>query len=179
MADTIKQFSVDREKAQEGEYVTVSWSCQDTEAVSLSVNDGVMEYSMSLADSGSRTILIQNSPKGKTVLTLRSVNNGKVEKKEISVKVKNVETAKATKVGSFQDKVQIFFSDLKSSWRTFSARMKYGWQNLPPKRKTFFKIILIALVLIYLDILIHSFAYGNHVKKDHDRNIPQQESISV
>ncbi|MCI2081717.1 MAG: hypothetical protein LKJ93_00805, partial [Bacteroidales bacterium] len=87
-------FKVDRKAIKEGEAVIIHWECQNPDSVSLKVDDGYQSAILQLADSGNREISITRS-KGKTILTLRVVENGKLKKKEISIKVKKEKPQKA------------------------------------------------------------------------------------
>jgi hypothetical protein len=90
-------FDIDRKQVQEGESVTVSWSCESPDMVTLTVVDGVKSVHQ-LGDSGTRVIPATGNA-DKIVLTLRASIAGKTEEKTATVKVKR-KVVKAERVHS-------------------------------------------------------------------------------
>lgn len=171
------QFSVDRTKAKEGESVVVSWNCDSPDAVSLAVDNGYTSYNVQLADSGSRPVTIEQS-KGKTLLRLNVVYNGKVERKELSVKVEKVKAAKAPKTRTARKPLRNPFRNFRSNWNSFCYRLRYGWQAMPQKKRRNYSAILIALALIWLFTIARTCGYQAGYRNGVE-SAPQTTSVTV
>lgn len=163
-------FKVDKKKAKVGDWVTVSWNCDSPDAVSLTVDNGYSSYNVQLADSGSYGITIAKS-KGKTILRLNVVFNGKVQREELEVKVEESEhhqqsTGSSRKVYEAEpprsSKKRSFgnpLSWLSRKWSDFNARFRYGWSLLPEKKKRIYKIALWVIVAVWLFSIAQSIGY--------------------
>lgn len=162
------QFSTDKDKVKEGEYVTVAWCCEGPDAVSLTVDNGFSSYVMQLPDSGSRQIKVEKS-KGRTIFRLTVVYNGKAQRAELPVRVSNIKPVKASKPGhSFTfgkskssnagtykasnsgRTVKDIVENIKSWFRTTWGKIKLGWQMMPEKKRRTYKIIFAVLVAMWL-----------------------------
>ena len=164
MSDRTIQFSVDKTKVREGDYVVITWSCDGPDAVSLTVDNGMSSYNTQLADSGSRSVTIEKSKGNKTIMRLNVVYNGKVERKELEVKVEAVKPAKAKKVRTHKP-VSNPFRNFKSKWNSFVYRLKYGWQAMPERKRRIYKTILYALLAIWLLSTVRTCGYNAGYQK--------------
>lgn len=155
-------FSVDRQKATEGQSVTVSWSCESPDAVSLTVDNGFESTSVQLPDSGSRAIPIQKS-KRKTVLTLNAVFNGKVQRESIDVKVENIKVIRPERVnyskGGSSLKDLNPLPALKAFFSNVLEKFSQWWFSLPEGRRRLIKIILAAAIALVVADLCRSLGY--------------------
>lgn len=155
------QFQVGKTKVREGDYVVISWQCDSPDAVSLTVDNGLSPYNVQLADSGSRSVTIEKSKGKKTVLRLNVVYNGKVERKELEVKVEEVREAKAPKARqarparSFRNP----FRNFKANWNSFKYRLRYGWQVMPEKKRRIYKAIMYGLLAVWLFSIVRTCGY--------------------
>ena len=177
MSSTPIKFSVDKSKAKEGEYVTVYWSCESPDAVSLTVDDGFSPSRVQLPDSGSRVIAIGKSNDGKTTLRLNVVRNGKVERKELEVKVETMKAAKAkkTKTAHTRKPISNPFRNLKSGWNSFIYRLKYGWQVMPDKKRRTYKVALYAIIALWLLCIARTCGYQAGYDKGQNEAIDRTE----
>ncbi|MCI2082384.1 MAG: hypothetical protein LKJ93_04265, partial [Bacteroidales bacterium] len=109
--------------------------------------------------------------KGKTILTLRVVENGKLKKKEISIKVKKEKPQKARPAdntgrrrnGSCGKSCPLnnFFAKAKSDFGNFFCRMKSVWNYLPDKKKLAYIVLgLIIVVMILASISPKLLIFG-------------------
>lgn len=158
MSSKIK-FDIDKKSAKEGESVLVAWECGMPDAVTLTIENGYDTTRLQLADSGSRAILIGKS-KGKTTLRLTVARGGKIERKELSIRVKNVKSIRA-KVYRSRRKFSLREVPKRVSgwWRTLRARLSYAWQSMTPKQRRLYKIVLVMMVVLWLGGLWRSAGY--------------------
>ena len=143
-------FSIDRKNAREGESVMVAWECGMPDAVTLTIENGYESSRIQLPDSGSRAILIGKS-KGKTTLRLTVAKGGKIERKELTIKVKNIKPIRAK---AYRPRTKFSLRDLLRRvgewWRSFCSRVSYAWRTMPPKRQRFYKILLLVLAITWM-----------------------------
>lgn len=172
------QFKTDRTKVREGEYVIISWQCDSPDAVSLTVDNGFSSYSVQLADSGSRSVTVEKSKGRKTVLRLNAVYNGKVERKEIEVKVEEVKARRAPKAGTSPKPFRNPFRNFRSGWNSFKYRLSYGWQAMPEKKRRNYTTVLIALALVWLFTVARTCGYQAGYQKALD-SAPQTTSVTI
>ena len=161
MSDKTIQFSADKTKVREGDYVVVSWSCESPDAVSLTVDNGISSYNTQLADSGSRSVTIGKSKGNKTILRLNVVYNGKIERKELEVKVEGIKAAKAQKAKKIHTRRPTSnpFRNLKQNWSSFIYRLKYGWNAMPMKKRRIYKAIFCALLVVWFFSIARTCGY--------------------
>jgi len=151
----------------------VSWDCESPDAVSLTVDNGFRETSVQLADSGSRSVVMDQS-KGNTTLRLTVVQNGKVQKEELSVKVSKPK-AKTTKQ---HRPLNNPFKNLNGNWSSFIYRLRYGWQMLPDKKRKIYKAIFFGLIALWLFGIAESIGYKAGFKKGYE-SAPQELTQNV
>lgn len=132
------RFVVDRKKAVPGEYVTVTWTCEDPDSVSLTVDNGISVSNVQLADNGSRVVLIEQGKGGKTSLRLNAVFNGKVERQSIEVRTVSPSKPKRRRIS------------LKASWEIFRQRLVCSWRSMPEKTRRIYKILAAVLAAFWL-----------------------------
>lgn len=156
-------FTVDKKSVREGDYVVVSWACKNPDAVSLTVDNGYGQTSVQLADSGSRSVVMDRS-KGKTVLRLSVVQNGKIHKEELSVKVEARKAPKAERTSTHSGPKNSF-KNIKGNWSTFVYRLRYGWQMLPEKKRRIYRAILYALIAVWIFSIAESIGYRAGFRK--------------
>lgn len=152
-------FDIDRKQVQEGESVTVSWSCESPDMVTLTVVDGVKSVHQ-LGDSGTRVIPATGNA-DKIVLTLRASIAGKTEEKTATVKVKR-KVVKAERVNStpYGKKERtgngssknnpINLSRIKNWWQRTKDKYKTAWSYMPETKKLATKILGMMLALTIL-----------------------------
>ena len=150
MADL--SFNVDRTKANEGDYITVSWDCSNPDMVSLSVEDGTKTI-YQLGDSGSRSIKVSGES-DRINLTLSASTGGKVERRTLSVKVDR-KVARARKVKSSpkpssSKKRKLDFGKVGEWWRKSTADLKTVWGFMPSDKKLAYKVLCFLAVLSIL-----------------------------
>jgi len=142
-------FHIDKKKVTEGEYVTVSWDCQNPDMVSLVVADGSKSVHQ-LGDSGTKVIPASGNA-DQMVLTLRATIGGKLEEKSAKVKVKR-KVLKADKVSrgpKNQNSKPFDFTRIKDWWTRTTAQYKTAWAYMPETKKLAVKVMgLIAAVMI-------------------------------
>lgn len=158
MSSKIK-FDIDKKCAKEGETVLVAWECGMPDAVTLTIENGYETTRLQLADSGSRAILIGKS-KGKTTLRLTVAQGGKIERKELSVRVKNIKPIRAK---AYRPRRQFSLRDVPRRvgewWRTMCSRVRYAWQSMTPRQRRIYKAVLIMLVVMWLGGMWRSAGY--------------------
>ena len=156
-------FTVDRKSVREGETVMVTWDAGVPDAVTLTIENGYETSRLQLPDSGSRAVMIAKS-KGKTTLRLAVAQGGRVERRELCVKVKNIKPirAKAYRPKSHRNR-QFSLKNLPRRigewWRTFCSRMRYAWQVMPPKQKRIYRILLIVLAVMWMGSMWRNAGY--------------------
>ena len=159
-------FSIDRTSAHEGEVVTVSWDCGVPDSVTLRIENGYRTSILQLPDSGTRAILEEKS-KGKTTLRLSAACGTRVERRELTLRVKNLKTIKAEPIHN-RRKPHLDLSNLslrqlwlraKGAVVGFWRRVEYGWRVMPPKTKRIYKIMLIVLAVMWISALGQSRGY--------------------
>ena len=153
------RFDIDKKSVREGETVMVAWECGMPDAVTLTIENGYETTRLQLADSGSRAILIGKS-KGKTTLRLTVAKSGKIERKELSVKVKNIKPIRAK---TYRPRRQFSLRDVPQRvgewWRTLSSRVRYAWQSMTPRQRRIYKAVLIMLVVMWIGGMWRSAGY--------------------
>ena len=158
MSKEIK-FDIDRKSVQEGETIMVAWECGMPDAVTLTIENGYETSRMQLADSGSRTILIGKS-KGKTTLRLTVAKGGKIERREVAVKVKNIKPIRAK---TYRPRSKFSLRNLPQKvgewWRSLRSKVSYAWQVMPPRQKRLYKIFLIVLAVMWISGLGRTAGY--------------------
>jgi len=150
MADL--SFNVDRTKANEGDYITVSWDCSNPDMVSLSVEDGTKTI-YQLGDSGSRSIKVSGES-DRMNLTLSASTGGKVERKTLSVKVDR-KVARTRKVKSApkpssSKKRKPDFGKVGERWRKSTSDLKTVWGFIPADKKLAYKVLGLLAALSIL-----------------------------
>lgn len=173
-------FKVDKKKANIGDWVTVSWDCDSPDAVSLTVDNGFSSYNVQLADSGSYGITIAKS-KGKTILRLNVVFNGKVQREELEVKVEGSEQRE--KSNSAESDRKVYEAEppksskkaskaynnplnwISQKWDNFNAKFQYGWSLLPERKRRIYKTVLWVIVAIWLFSIAQSIGYKAGYKR--------------
>jgi len=169
----ILKFSVDKQKITQGEWVTVSWECEDPDAVSLTVVDteGNSRNIIHLADSGAQAVTLDLA--GKTVIRLNAVFGGKAQREEVTVKVakKKQEKAKDSqakearyegpgrKSNSSKNPFSNPFSNLGQKWNTFIQRLAYGWSLLPQRRRRIYKAIIWGIIAFWFFSIAQGIGY--------------------
>jgi hypothetical protein len=161
MSETKIVFSVDRTEVNEGENVMVAWDCGIPDAVTLTIDNGYSTSQIQLADNGSRMVAIHKS-KGRTTLRLAVATGGKIERREVILKVKNLKTiktesthktsanysyAKPRKSFSFKD----FYDKIKYRLRSFCQRLSYGWKMMPRRTKRIYQFALLLMVVMWFN----------------------------
>jgi len=136
-------FNIDKKQISEGEYVTVTWNCENPDMVTLSVQDGGKSI-YQLGDSGTRVVQASGNT-DRMVLTLRASLNGKVEEKSITVKVKRkvLKAEKVHRTSSWEGKKKKPFDlgRIKDWWTRFTAALKTGWAYMPETKKLAYKVL--------------------------------------
>lgn len=152
-------FSIDKKNAREGETVMVAWECGTPDAVTLTIENGYETSRLQLPDSGSRSVLIGKS-KGKTTLRLAVAQGGKIERRELSVKVKNIKPIRAK---TYRPRSRFTLRGLIARvgewWRTLLSRVSYAWRVMPPKRQRLYKFLLILLAVMWMGSLWRNAGY--------------------
>lgn len=145
-------FTADRKSVGEGEYVTLSWDCGMPDSVTLTIKNGYHTTRLQLPDSGSRSVLIEKS-KGKTTFRLVAAQGTSKQSQELSVRVKNLKTIRAKAYRPKKSRRPASLGELwsrtKAWWRNFCGRVSYGWRVMPPRQKRIYKIVLIALAIMW------------------------------
>ncbi len=157
-------FSSDKRSATEGDFVVVSWECWLPDAVTLTIENGYESSRMQLPDSGTRTIAIRKS-KGKTTLRLVASFGGRVERKELDIKVKNLRPVRAKVYRARPQRGRVWrpkewFSSLGYRWRSFCQRVVYGWRALPERKRRTYKLLLVLLVAMWIGSLMCTAGYN-------------------
>lgn len=174
MDSIIQDFSVSPKSIQEGGTVTVSWSCQNPDAVSLSVDLGSGPFNIPLADSGSRVIPVQSVKGGKALFRLSAVSCGKVSRQEVTVKVKPVKVYKARPVHNVGGadpvgKIKDFFRNASRGFmewtRTIVSNLTYRWQSLSPRKRKIWKSVFLFLLCLYLASIFQGVGYRAGYKR--------------
>ncbi|MBR2400502.1 MAG: hypothetical protein IKB03_01920 [Tidjanibacter sp.] len=176
-------FSVDRKSAHEGENVMVAWECDLPDAVTLTINNGYTTSQIQLADSGSRSVTMTKS-KGKTTLRLTAAFGGRIERKEIDVRVQNLKVTRTysapnrgrsgARGGSHRNfSLRGWWERVAYRLRSYWQRVKYAWQTMPPKTKRIYKFMLILLAAMWLS----SLSQGRGYKAGYERGF--QDAVEM
>lgn len=156
------KFDIDKKCAKEGEMVLVAWECGMPDAVTLTIENGYETTRLQLADSGSRAILIGKS-KGKTTLRLTVAQGGKIERKELCVRVKNIKPIRAKAYRTRRPRRQFSLRDVPRRvgewWRTLRSRVRYAWQSMTPRQRRIYKALLIMIAVLWLGGMWRSAGY--------------------
>lgn len=154
-------FSVDRTSATEGESVVVAWDCGVPDSVSLTIDNGYSSSRLQLADSGSRVIMVGRS-KGTMKLRLTVAAAGRIERRELSIKVKNLRTVKA-KTARPKNRPQFspkgLFGRVATWARNVRQRFSYAWRVMPAKQKRIYIIMLLVLAALWIGALSRDAGY--------------------
>ncbi len=153
MSNKIK-FDIDRRSVREGDTVMVAWDCGVPDAVTLTIENGYETTRLQLADSGSRAIVVGKS-KGKTTLTLAVAQSGKIERKVLSIRVKNIKPIRARAYRPRSARCASWsLRDVPRRvgewWRSMASRVRYAWSVMPPRQKRIYKFLLIALAVMWM-----------------------------
>lgn len=156
------KFVVDRIKAQEGETVMLSWECGVPDAVTLTIDNGFTKSQIQLPDSGSRSVAIQKS-KGTTTLRLTVAASGRIVRREVVVRVKNLKTIKAR---PYRASSSPRGGSLKGLWGRVNGwfrgqlqRWSYAWRAMPPRRRRIYQAIFIWLMAMMVATCSHNSGY--------------------
>ncbi|MBO7198132.1 MAG: hypothetical protein J6V28_04980 [Tidjanibacter sp.] len=162
-------FSVDRTSVKEGESVLVAWECGIPDAVTLTINNGYSTSQIQLADSGSRAVTMTKS-KGRTTLRLTVATAGRIERREIEIRVKNQKITRTyssprrrrTASGSSAASgggIKVWWERVRYRFRSFVERLRYSWQVMPPKTKRLYKWMLLLLAAMWIGSLSQGRGY--------------------
>jgi len=143
-------LATDKKRISEGEYITVSWDCQNPDMVSLTVDDGGRSVHQ-LGDSGSK-VLQASGNADRMILTLRASVGGKIEEKSATVKVER-KVLKAEKVNrsprSGPDNRKFDLARIKDWWSRTTMQYKTAWNYLPEEKKLAVKVMgLLAATML-------------------------------
>ncbi len=169
MSETKIVFSVDRTEVNEGENVMVAWDCGIPDAVTLTIDNGFSTSQIQLADSGSRMVAIHKS-KGRTTLRLAVATGGKIERREVVIKVKNIKTSKtqttSSSSGGYTYKKQRNEFSFRRLYdraayriRSFFQRLSYGWSVMPKKTKRIYQFAFLLMVVMWFNTCGQSKGY--------------------
>lgn len=171
------KFVVDRKSAEEGENVLVSWECGLPDAVTLTIDNGFTKSQIQLPDSGSRTVAIQRS-KGSTTLRLTVAQSGRIERREIAVKVKNIKRVKAKTYRARPQggggSIRSFFQRIGYKLRGWMGRMGYAWRAMPLKRRR----IYLALLIWAAAMMLSTCSHNNGYKAGYQRALQEMSATS-
>ena len=156
------KFVVDRKTVEEGESVMLSWECGVPDAVTLTIDNGYTKSQIQLPDSGSRSVAIQRS-KGATTLRLTVAQSGRIERREIAVKVKNIKRVKAkayrpssaARGGALKD----LLGRVRYKLRGLLQRVAYAWAAMPRRRKRIYQALLVWLTAMMISTCAHNNGY--------------------
>ena len=146
-------FSIDKKKVREGEYITVSWDCQEPDQVSLTVEDGAKTV-LHLGDRGSRVVQASGNA-DKITLTLRASIAGKTESRSETVKVerkvlKAEMPRKEKRTGQRRKHSGPDFTGVKNWWNRTKGMFSYSWSALPDTKKLASKLLGILMLIMLL-----------------------------
>ena len=165
------EFKVDRKRVKEGDIVVVTWNCNLPDSVTLIIDNGYNISRIQLPDSGTRSVLIQRS-KGKTTLRLSVVQGGKVEYKEVDVKVKNISLTNDNGHRTYQgnstsstSSLSGWFGRLKYKISLFIQRFTYGWRVMPENKRRTYKILLAVLIVLWIAVIFQRIGYNAGYEK--------------
>lgn len=155
------KFSVDRSSATEGESVMVAWDCGVPDSVTLTIDNGLSSSRIQLSDSGSRMVMVGRC-KGRMVLRLAVASAGRIERRELVVKVKNLRTIKAKSARRTSSRtftpngfVGRAVRWVENLWR----RLAYSWRVMPAKQKRIYVIMLLLLAALWISALSRNAGY--------------------
>lgn len=162
-------FNVDRTDVSEGENVMVAWDCGLPDAVTLTIDNGYSTSQIQLADSGSRMVAMHKS-KGRTTLRLTVATGGKIERREVAVKVKNLKTTKTETASNSsysyaqnksRNKLSLkgLLGKVGYRIRSFFQRLSYGWRVMPKKTKRIYQCAFILMFAMWFNTCGQSKGY--------------------
>lgn len=169
MSESKIVFSIDRTDVNEGENVMVAWDCGIPDAVTLTIDNGYSVSQIQLADSGSRMVSIHKS-KGRTTLRLTVAMGGRIERREVVVKVKNLKT---TKTHSTSNRGQNWsrgtsrngfsfrklYDKARYKIRGFFQRLSYGWSAMPRRTKRIYQFAFVLMIAMWFNTCGQSKGY--------------------
>lgn len=155
------KFAIDRTSAEEGENVMVTWECGIPDAVTLTIDNGFTKSQIQLPDSGARSVAIQRS-KGSTTLRLTVAQSGKIVRRELTVKVKNIKRVKAKTYrpsSSRGGSLKGLFGRLGGKINGFVQRMGYAWRAMPLRRRRIYQALFIWIAAMMVSTCSHNRGY--------------------
>jgi hypothetical protein len=169
MSESKIVFNVDRTEVNEGENVMVAWDCGIPDAVTLTIDNGYSTSQIQLADSGSRMVAIHKS-KGRTTLRLAVATGGKIERREVVLKVKNIKTThtqtasnKGTNYSYVKQRngfsLKRLYNKISYRIRGFFQRLSYGWSVMPKRTKRIYQFALLLMVVMWFNTCGQSKGY--------------------
>lgn len=169
MSESKIVFSVDRTDVNEGENVMVAWDCGIPDAVTLTIDNGYSVSQIQLADSGSRMVSIHKS-KGRTVLRLTAATGGRIERREVAVKVNNLKTtrthstsnrgqnwSRGTSRNGFS--FRTLYDKARYKTRGFFQRLSYGWSAMPRRTKRIYQFAFVLMIAMWFNTCGQSKGY--------------------
>lgn len=148
-------FTIDRNTVTEGDTVEIRWDCSGAEKTFLTIDNGFKATRLEIENAGSKKFRLNRS-KGKTLLTLEAMANGKTTRKRIGVRVKKLKTTRTQTVNDevFRRQREEFArKPFREKWQLLKTAARTAWQYMPEKKRNAYRILgLILLVLLLLSI---------------------------
>lgn len=145
-------FTIDRNTVTEGDTVEIRWDCSGAEKTFLTIDNGFKATRLEIENTGSKKFRLNRS-KGKTLLILEAVENGKTTRRRIGVKVKKLKTTRTQTVGNeaFRRQREEFArKPFREKWQLVKTAARTAWQYMPEKKRSAYKILGILLLVLLL-----------------------------
>lgn len=145
-------FTIDRNTVTEGDTVEIRWDCSGAEKTFLTIDNGFKATRLEIENTGSKKFRLNRS-KGKTLLILEAVENGKTTRRRIGVKVKKLKTTRTQTVENeaFRRQREEFArKPFREKWQLVKTAARTAWQYMPEKKRSAYKILGILLLVLLL-----------------------------
>lgn len=150
-------FTTDRTSLAEGEVIEVRWDCTGAESVRLCIDNGYRSTELALETSGSKRFRLNRS-KGKTLITIKAVVDGKEYTKTIKVKVTDIPVSRAEAVDEKGRKLgsvgEWWRQRVLPKWHSAKARWHGGRNAMGGEKKLAARILIILAVAMLLSPLM-------------------------
>lgn len=148
-------FTIDRNTVTEGDTVEIRWDCSGAEKTFLTIDNGFKATRLEIENSGNKKFRLNRS-KGKTLLTLEAMENGKTSRKRLGVKVKKLKTTRTQTLNNEEfrrQREEFARKPFREKWALIKTAARTAWQYMPEKKRTAYRILgVLLLVLLLLSI---------------------------
>lgn len=145
-------FTIDRNTVTEGDTVEIRWDCSGAEKTFLTIDNGFKATRLEIEKAGSKKFRLNRS-KGKTLLILEAVENGKTRRKRIGVRVKKLKTTRTQTVNSEEfrrQREEFARKPFREKWALIKTAARTAWQYMPEKKRSAYKILGVLLLVLLL-----------------------------